>query len=371
MKKFSTIAAFLVAGLPLASANAHAAPADATIAQAQAVAAKSKCSFLPDAPDKHVVVSGDTLWGISSRFLQNPWCWPQVWGMNKEDIRNPHWIYPGQIVYFDRVNQRLRLANASGEGMVGGVATVKLSPRARVQGLGANAIRSIPASAIEPFLSQPMVVDVNTLERTPRIVAAPESRVNLGQNEKAYVRGDLDGGTSFQVFRPGTPLKDPESGNIIGYEAAFVGTVKLDREGDENGDVHTFTVVNSKEEMSVGDRLLPIPPTPILSYVPHPPYDEIKARIVSVYGGVSVAGQNQIVTINRGREHGIDLGTVLSLQRYGATVKDRTDGNRLIKLPNEQYGHVFIFRVFDTISYGLVMQVTDFVKVGDIAQSPQ
>ncbi|MBR7790966.1 LysM peptidoglycan-binding domain-containing protein [Undibacterium sp. FT147W] len=371
MKKFSTIAAILVGSLPFASSSAFAAPGEATIAQAQAVARSSKCAFLPDAPDKHVVVSGDTLWGISSKFLQNPWCWPQVWGMNKEEIRNPHWIYPGQIVYFDRANQRLRLGNVSGNGVVGGVPTVKLSPRSRVEGLGANAIPAIPASAIEPFLVHPMIVEVNTLERTPRIVAAPESKVNMGQGEKTYVRGDLDGGTSFQVFRPGVPLKDPDNGNIIGYEAAFVGTVKLAREPDDNNDVYTFNVVNSKLEMSVGDRLLPVTPTPILSYVPHPPEDEIRARVVSVYGGVSVAGQNQIITINRGKEHGLDLGTVLSLQRYGEVITDRTDGNRKIKLPDEQYGHVFIFRLFDNISYGLVMQVTDFVKVGDVARSPQ
>jgi len=371
MKKFSTIAAILVGSLPFAYSSAVAAPAEATIAQAQAVARGSKCDFLPDAPDKHVVVSGDTLWGISSKFLQNPWCWPQVWGMNKEEIRNPHWIYPGQIVYFDRPNQRLRLGNVSANGVVGGVPTVKLSPKSRVEGLGANAIPAIPASAIEPFLSHPMIVEANALENTPRIVAAPESKVNMGQGEKAYVRGDLDGGTSFQVFRPGVPLKDPDNGEIIGYEAAFVGTLKLAREPDANNDVYTFNVVNSKEEMSVGDRLLPVTPTPILSYVPHPPEEEVRARVVSVYGGVSVAGQNQIITINRGKEHGLDLGTVLSLQRYGGVIADRTDGNRKIKLPNEQYGHVFIFRLFDHISYGLVMQVTDFVKVGDVAKSPQ
>jgi nucleoid-associated protein YgaU len=371
MKKFSTIAALIAVGFSSVSLTAAAAPADATIAQAQAIAEKSQCAFRADAPDKHVVVRGDTLWGISAVFLQNPWCWPKVWGMNREDIRNPHWIYPGQIVYFDRANGRLRLANVAGDGTAsGGVPTVKLSPRSRVEGLGAEAIRSIPASAIEPFLAQPMVVDVNTLERTPRIVSATENRVNLGQNEKAYVRGELEGSTSFQVFRPGVPLKDPETGNIIGYEARFVGTVKLEREGDENNDVHTFSVVNTKEEMSVGDRLLPVPPTPIMSYVPHPPYDDVKARVVSIYGGVSVAGQNQIISINRGREHGLDLGTVLSLQRYGETVKDRTDNNRLIKLPDEKYGYVFIFRVFDTISYGLVMEVTDIVKVGDNVISP-
>jgi len=371
MKKFSTIAAILVAGIPFASLQVQAAPADATIAQAQAVAGKSQCAFLPDAPDKHEVVKGDTLWGISAQFLQNPWCWPQVWGMNKDDIRNPHWIYPGQIVYFDRVNQRLRLANASGNGVVGGVPTVKLSPRSRVEGLGVNAITSIPAAAIEPFLSQPVVVDQHTLDATPRIISGSEARVNIGKGEKLYVRGDLDGSTSFQVFRPGVALKDPDNDHVIGYEAGFVGTVKLEREAGDEGDVHTMVVVNSKEEMSVGDRLLPVPPTPILSYVPHPPSDDVRGRVVSIYGGVTVAGQNQIVVINRGSEHGIDMGTVLTLQRFGEVISDRTDNNRKVKLPDEKYGNIFIFRVFDNVSYGLVMQVRDVVKVGDVVQAPQ
>ena len=375
MKKFSTIAALLAAGLSFTQGVSFASPAEATIAQAQAIANNSKCTFLPDAPDKHLVVRGDTLWSISAQFLQNPWCWPQVWGMNKEDIRNPHWIYPGQIVYFDRVNQRLRLANVGGSGVgdgaAGGVPVVKWTPRSRVEGLGADAIPSIPSAIIDPFLSQPLVIERNALDRTPRIISASEGRVNIGQGEKAYVRGDLDGGTSFQVFRPGVALKDPDTGVVIGYEAAFVGTMKLDHEAGDDGDVHTFVVVKSKEEMSVGDRLSPQPPTPIINYVPHPPSQEIKSRVVSVYGGVNVAGQNQIVALNRGSESGLDVGTVLSLERHGETIRDKTDDNRLVKLPDELYGDVFIFRVFDTMSYGLIMQVKDIVKVGDVARSPQ
>ncbi|MFZ6848412.1 LysM peptidoglycan-binding domain-containing protein [Undibacterium sp. RuRC25W] len=374
MKKFSTIAAFFAAGLSFTHGVSFASPADASIAQAQAIANSSKCAFLPDAPDKHLVVRGDTLWGIAAQFLQNPWCWPEVWGMNKEDIHNPHWIYPGQIIYFDRVNQRLRLANVAGngngDGSAGGIPLVKWTPHSRVEGIGADAITSIPASIIEPFLSQPLVIERNALDRTPRIIAASEGRVNTGQGEKSYVRGDLNGGTSFQVFRPGVALKDPDTGLVIGYEAAFVGTMKLEREAGEEGDVHTFIVVKSKEEMSIGDRLIPLPPTPIINYVPHPPSKDIRARIVSIYGGVNAAGQNQIVAINRGRDNGVDLGTVLSLERHGATIRDLTDEKRLVKLPDELYGNVFIFRVFDTISYGLIMQVRDIVKVGDVARSP-
>ncbi|MDE2427628.1 MAG: LysM peptidoglycan-binding domain-containing protein [Burkholderiales bacterium] len=365
MKKFSTIASILVAALPLVTGTVFAAGKQATTAQAQAIANQSKCDFLPDAPDKHVVVSGDTLWGISAQFLANPWCWPNVWGMNKEDIRNPHWIYPGQIVYLDRANGRLRLAN------VGGIPTVKWSPRSRVEGLGANAIPAIPAAMIEPFLSQPLIVENKELAGTPRIVATPEGRVHLGQGEKAYVRGELEGSTSFQVFRPGKPLLDPDTKAVLGYEAVFLGTVKLDKEGNDDNDVHTFIVVNSKEEMSVGDRLMPVPPTPILNYVPHAPYEEVDARVVAIYEGISVAGQNQIVSINRGKENGLDLGTVLDLYSYGKVITDKTDNDRKVKLPDEEIGRLFIFRVFDNISYGLIMQVKDIVKVGDAAKSPQ
>jgi len=224
---------------------------------------------------------------------------------------------------------------------------------------------------IDPFLSQPIVVDQHTLDATPRIVAAPETRVSIGKGERLYVRGDLDGGTSFQVFRPGVALKDPDNDHVLGYEAGFVGTVKLEREAGDDGDVHTMVAISSKEEMSVGDRLLPVPPTPILSYVPHPPADDVKGRVVSIYGGVTVAGQNQIVVINRGSDHGIDMGTVLTLQNFGGTIIDRTDNNRKVKLPDEKYGNIFIFRVFDNVSYGLVMQVTDVVKVGDVVRTPQ
>ena len=365
MKKFSTIASIFAVSLPLLSSPAFAGGGQATTEQAQAVASKTKCDFLPEAPDKHVVVRGDTLWGISSLFLKNPWCWPVVWGMNKEEIRNPHWIYPGQIVYFDRVNGRLRLGNP------GGVPTVKWTPKSRVEGLGENAIPAIPASVIEPFLSQPLILEDNDLAVAPRIIATKEGRVNLGVNEKAYVRGELDGGTSFQVFRPGKPLYDPITKAVIAYEAVYLGTVKLEREGDDITDVHTFNVVKAKEEMAVGDRLMPIPPSPILNYVPHPPAEDVDARIVSVYGGVTVAGQNQIVAINRGKDEGLNLGTVLELYNYGPVIQDKTDANKRVKLPDEPIGHLFIFRVFNNISYGLIMQVTDVVKIGDAARTPR
>jgi hypothetical protein len=366
MKKFST-AAHSLAALALAAAFL---PATALADPSTGV---PNCEFLPNAPDQHTVVRGDTLWDISGKFLKHPWCWPHVWGMNKEDIKNPHWIYPGQIVYFDRVAGRLRLGKPTGEQGTdtSGIPNVHMSPQARVQGIGKEAIPAIPANAIEPFLSQPLIVEEDEMKDTPRIMATQEQHVYLGKNDRAYVRGDLKGGTSFQVFRPAKPLTDPETGKVLAYESAYLGTVKLERAAKADDEAHSFIVVSSKEEMGEGDRLMPVPPTPILNYMPHAPSQPISARIISIYGGVSQAGQNQVIAINRGKEEGLDVGTVLQLYRAGRVVQDRTDGKKPVKLPEEQYGTLFVFRLFDHVSYGLVMQVTDAVQVGDAAKTPE
>ncbi|MES2019287.1 MAG: LysM peptidoglycan-binding domain-containing protein [Pseudomonadota bacterium] len=364
MKNFSTVSARIAVAALFSGLLALPAQA-ATV-----------CEFRANAPDQHKVVKGDTLWDISGKFLEHPWCWPQVWGMNKEEIKNPHWIYPGQIVYFDRVHGRLSLSQpGSGDGANG---TVRLQPQIRTEGLGRDAIASIPSSVIEPFLSQPLIVEENELKGAPRIVAAREGRVFLAKDEKVYVRGALNGGSSFQVFRPGTPLRDPDSGKVIAYEAVYLGTVKLNAEAKAGSDVHTFIVADSKQEMAVGDLLMPAPPTIIRSYVPHPPDQPVSARVVGIYSGVSYAGQNQVVSVNRGSLDGLDIGAVLQLYTHGKTVNDRTAssgmlgmGGAMIKLPDEQSGTLFIFRTFKHISYGLIMQSTEPVEVGGVARSPE
>lgn len=367
MKKFSTAGYIQLFVLSAAAVSFNVAAAAETTTPSNIKA--TRCAFKANAPDKHKVVRGDTLWDISGKFLDHPWCWPQVWGLNRDQIRDPHWIYPGQIVYFDRVAGRLRLGSPT--GAQDGIAEVKLSPQVRTEGMGRDAIPAIPSSAIEPFLSQPLIVSENDLQASPRIVAVQEGRVFLGKGDKAYVRGELNGNTSFQVFRPAQPLRDPQTKEILGYEAAYLGTITLDRAAKEENEAHRFIVASSKEEMGIGDRLIPVPPTPILSYVPHPPATPVDARVVSVYGGVTQAGQNNVITINRGKNDGIDMGTVLDLYRYGGIIADRTDGKKPVKLPDEQYGTLFVFRVFDKLSYALVMQVRDAVQVGDVAKSPE
>ncbi|MTV38201.1 LysM peptidoglycan-binding domain-containing protein [Duganella radicis] len=365
MKNFSTVGTRLAFTTLLAAASA-------------ASAAPLTCEFRPDAPDSHTVVKGDTLWDISGTFLQKPWCWPTVWGMNREEIANPHWIYPGQIIWFDRAAGRLRLGNRiEADGGVAAVPGDRLQPRIRTEGLGKDAVPSIPPGVIEPFLTQPLIIEDDELKSAPRIMATQEGRVFLGKGDKAYVRGDLKGNSAFQVFRPGTPLKDPVTRQVIGYEAFYLGTLKLQTEAKPGADVHTFTVSTANQEMGKGDQLRAVPPTPLQNYAPHPPGQPVVARVVAVYGGVTHAGQNQIVSINRGKLDGLDIGAVLQLYHAGRTVSDSTaktgwfGREQQVRLPDEEVGSLFIFRTFKHISYGLIMQVTAPVEVGDVAKSPE
>jgi nucleoid-associated protein YgaU len=371
MKNFSTGAA---RSLAVRSAAAIVLAGLAVI-PAQAI----ECRFRPNAPDQHVVVKGDTLWDISGTFLEHPWCWPQVWGMNRDEIRNPHWIYPGQIVYFDRRSGRLTLNRPGSDADAGQSPMVRLSPQVRTDALGPEgAVPAIPSSVIEPFLTQPLVVESDTLAKTPRIAAVPEDRVYLGEGDRIYVRGDLAGNTNFQVFRPGNALVDPDTGKTMAYEATFVGTARLVTEAKPGVDVHSFVVSRSVQEIGIGDRLLPAPPAQPRNYVPHVPQQPVAARVMSIASETNFAAQHAVVTVNRGALDGLDVGSVLQLYHLGQTVKDPEGrkgflglGAAKLHLPDEQYGELFIFRVFGHVSYGLVMQIKEPVQVGDVAKSPE
>ncbi|MGE5339724.1 MAG: LysM peptidoglycan-binding domain-containing protein [Gemmatimonadota bacterium] len=321
-------------------------------------------ALAPSAPDTYTVKSGDTLWGISTIFLTSPWRWPELWGMNKEQIRNPHLIYPGQQLRLVKADGRARLELAGEAGAPGDV--VRLTPRVRDLGAEKKAITSIPAKAIEPFLSRPLVVTADELSKYPRIVATQEGRVFLGRGDTAYARGVTDDKVrDYHVFRPARPLFDPDDASHktpIAYEAFYLGVASVTK----GGEVTTLRIEESKQEIGVGDRLVPITAQPLIAYVPHPPERPISGRIISVYGGVNQAGTQSIVALNRGARDGLEVGHVLALLDTGATVRDRTvDGRQFIKLPDERIGEMFVFRVAETISYGLIMRVTKPVKVGD------
>jgi len=315
-----------------------------------------------DTPDHHVVVSGDTLWGIASRFLKDPWRWPEIWGLNREQVKNPHKIYPGDIVILEKTlyGSRLRLAEDQG-----GIKTVKLSPKIHTEQASTAAIPSIPATAIEPFLSQPLIVEKEGLTDAPYILGSSENRVILSTGNTVYVSGlTEDKGTAWQIFRPGKALKDPDNdAQILGYEAIYLGNAKV----NVFADVSTVTITRAAEEILKGDRLVPSPDIIFNNYVPHAPEFSINGRIISVYGGVTEIGKGAIVTLNKGEIDGLEMGHVLAIYRKSQA---KSLEGQMVQLPDERTGLVFVFRVFDKIAYALVVQSTHSIKILDAVKTP-
>ena len=393
-----TVLAGGLAALPAWAQNFPITPAQRSTAQQVARAGVPLSELAPNAPQEYTVKRGDTLWGISGMFLRSPWRWPELWGMNLEQIRNPHRIYPGQHLVLEKLDgMALLRLRADGSGTPGGppTDTVRVSPRIRYQPLADAALPTLQANVIEPFLAQALIVDELTLQRAPRIVGTQDGRVLLTRGDRAYVRGatgapftekDPDKSEEFRVFRNAKPLRDPVTKAILGYEAGFLGKASLMRSETvrdvqtASGSVQstvipaTIDIVSAKEEMRVGDRLVPEPPRELVSYVPRAPDRPVDASIVSVYGdAVSIVGQNQVVVISRGAQDGIEAGHVLAIFKSGPFILDRSQpGEReTIKLPDERAGLLMVFRAFDRLSYALVLEITDTVQVGDRVANPR
>ncbi len=421
----NALALGLLALLPSAMALAQQASRYPVTAEQRSAATQVAQAGVPlseltaNAPDEYTVRAGDTLWDISKQFLRSPWRWPALWGMNLAEIRNPHLIFPGQRLYLDRSGGLARLRMAGGLNGAPGV-TVRVSPRNRSELLGVGPLPTLQAHLIEPFLSEPLVVEDDSFERAPRIVATnTDRRVLLATGDRAYVRGPVDAPVllapglpkDFRVFRNAKPLKDPVSGEILGYEGQYVGRAELVRgeseaeepiraaptpppaqpmpaAGMQDASSHvketsapvvlpvpaTFTILSNKEEMRTGDRLLPEPPRDFRNYAPRAPDLPIEASVVSVYGSaVRYAAQNQVVVINKGLRDGIENGHVLSLLSTGPRVLDKTlkERGELIQLPDERNGVALVFRPFERVSYALVMEISDPVQVGDKLVNPR
>lgn len=364
------------------------------------------------APDRYVVVKGDTLWDISGKFLNEPWRWPEIWQLNKEEIKNPHWIYPGDVVVLDRVNGKARLKLIKSEKYNGGDVVV-LSPTVRIQPHPeGSAIPAISPADIGPFLSQPLVIEKDGLDNAPEIVASEENRVIIGAGNRAYVAGLKQGDPRlWQVFRPGKALVDPDTQEVLGYEAVYLGEARV----KSFGETSTIEIGRAVAEINRGDRLVKLKETDLANFVPHAPDKPVRGRIISVYSGVAEAGPESIVTLNRGAKDGLAPGTVLAIHRYGEMVRvskpekvenkplrsmdqteclrkdakvsfnefyDRSkvwgpcpkesvnDTGGFVKLPEERYGLLLVFRTFDRVSYALVMQATSAVHQGDVVANP-
>ena len=367
----------LGAGTALAQTfpNLPITPGQRATAQQVAQAGVPLSELSPNAPDSYTVKRGDTLWGISGLFLKTPWRWPELWGMNMEQIRNPHLIFPGQILVLEKSGDRARLRVGQPVGPDG---TVRVSPRVRGESIDNGAIASIPLHLIEPFLNEAVIFENNELERAPRIVATQEGRVLLGKGDTAYVRGELSNLREWRVFRSAKPLTDPTTREVLGYEAAYVGTAEYVRPGDTRnvgGTTEiipaTFTITGIRQEANVGDRLAPVPARDFSNYMPHAPSGQMAGQIASLYGEALSAGQNQIVTLNKGARDGMERGHVLALWRDGSRTLDKTQERPVaIKLPDERHGLLFVFRVFDRMSYALILSSQEPVRIGDRFTQP-
>lgn len=380
---------------PAFAQNFPITPTQRSTAEQVAQAGVPISELAPNAPDNYTVKRGDTLWAISGIFLRSPWKWPELWGMNMQQVRNPHLIYPGQQLYLEKLDGRaiLRMRQNAGSGIP--TDTVRVSPRTRVESLGDGALPTLQSHLIEPFLAEPLIVEEGVLERAPRIVATTDVRVLLTRGDRAYVRGSA--GTpvteaatgrndDYRVFRNARALRDPVSNAVLGYEAHYLGKATVVR-GETTQAVlasdgksvdtpvpATIDIVSAREEMRVGDRLLPEPERQLVSYSPRAPDKQVEGSIVSVYGdAVAFVGQNQVVVINKGTADGLENGHVLAILKDGAQIVDRTPsgGRDRIKLPSERNGLLMIFRPFERLSYALVLEITDGVKVGDKVVNPR
>lgn len=395
LRKSITALVFALSGLASSAALAQVPPIPQT-----------PLAFKTDAPDRYVVVRGDTLWGISERFTDSPWRWPEIWNFNREQIRNPHWIYPGDVIVLDRVSGTLSIAGAPGTpgdagapaapgdagtpgapgdaaggaagrpglGVGSAVGTVKLSPRVRAESTARDAIPSIPPSAIEPFLSRPLVIEPDGLDNAPTIIATEDNRVIIEAGNQAYVRGMGDSKEeNWFIYRRGKALVDPDTNVTLGYEAIYLGTARVTRAGDPA----TVRLTTVTQEVARGDKLLPVGVPEVPKYAPHAPAVFMQGRVIGIYGGlgkVGEAGPQQIITLNRGRTDGVEVGHVFALYRPGPLIADAsaaTGGKpKTFKLPDERYGLAFVFRIYDRVSYALVMRISKPVNPLDVVQTP-
>jgi hypothetical protein len=330
----------------------------------------------PDHPERYLVKTGDTLWDIGAMFLTDAWLWPEIWYINPE-IENPHLIYPGDTIFLSFVDGEPRLSVERGEPG----RTDKLSPQTRREGDRyqkvdprvrstplASPIPAIPLDAIASLLTTGRIVEQDTLENAPHILAGTADRLIFGPGDDFYARGNWTTDTSvYGIFRPGQIYRDPETREVLGFEAREVGSAAVKTRAD---DVYTMSLTAVKQDVRIGDRLLPTEERRVESiFFPAAPEDTVEGVIMTVLGGVTQVGRNDVVALNRGLENGLDVGHVLAIYKKGNVVRDRVN-RELVQLPSERAGLLMVFRSFDKMSYGLVLRTEEPLRVGDVVRNP-
>jgi hypothetical protein len=369
----------------------------------------AQVELAPDAPQTYVVQPGDTLWSVAGRFLREPWRWPEVWQANP-GVSNPNRIYPGDVLELDYQGGSPRIRSSRGDG---GMRTVKLSPRVRVTELD-RAIPTIPVNAVAPFLSRPVVTEAREIDDAPYVVGFPDGRLLAGAGGNIFVRSILSAESDrYEVLRPGQALRDPDTNRLLGFEATYIGSARIERLGDPA----TLTMTRTQQQVAIGDRVRPATDDqPIRSFFPQPAPAGLQGKIVSVLNGVSQIGQYDVVVLSRGSRQGVEVGHVFEVYRGGDIRRDpvrnkRTDWNwrnespldtsfwygdweldgwdrdkpapnvplhrRAVRkndtyiVPDSRSGVVMVFRIFPEVSFALVMSATQAMHVGEIVAPPR
>jgi hypothetical protein len=323
----------------------------------------------PDYPERYVVQKGDTLWGIAERFLKDPWLWPQVWHINPE-IRNPHLIYPGEVIALHFVGGKpyLTLEGAGGVAPKG-IKTVKLEPHARIQPLD-KAIDAIPRSVLAPFLYRPGIVTQEELDKAPYIVSSRDGHLVSGSGNTVYAtRMSDDKLAVYNVVKTGEEYRDPKTDEFLGYQAVKVADATVTRWGDPT----TLVLSNSRAEVLDGYYMLPTEKSTLeFSFFPYPPRKQINGDIISAFNALSQIGQYTVVAIDRGAREGLKPGHILAVYQRGEKVRDPRGAysTSMIQLPSERAGLVMVFRVYEKVSYALIMEATRPIHINDEVRTP-
>ena len=337
---------------------------------ASTVAAEADRTIREDAPESYVVREGDTLWDISRIFLEEPWRWTELWRVNPE-IEDPHLIYPGDTIRLRWVDGEPRLELARGRGARGlrltPTETVRVEPRVRATPL-LSSIPTIDLEAIGPFLSANRVVSPAALEAAPYVVQGEGGRILVGANDQLYARGLVaDVGDAFAVLRSAGAFVHPDTGEVLGTEAEELGTAQVVA---SDGDVATMLVTASRADIRVGDRVVPTEERAVNStFFPSAPDQPVDGHMLAVLDGVSQIGQYSIVAVDLGEREGIEVGHVLSVLKAGPLVRDRI-AKDVVRMPSTPAGLLMVFRVFERVSYGIVLQTTRPLEVLDEVTIP-
>lgn len=310
-----------------------------------------------DAPDEYVVQVGDTLWDIAATFLKDPWYWPEIWYINPQ-VENPHLIYPGDVLALVYIDGAPRVT-------VGQAGSYRLSPEARVTPLS-EAVTSVSYDSVSAFLSRGVVIESNEVDRLPYLLATKGDHMIASAGNTIYVRGtSAQPGERFNLVKIGEKLVDPETNDVIGYQGIEIGEGTIRKSGDPA----SMALTSSKQEAKQGDRLIPTSVEIPLNFFPKAPSSNIDGQIIAVVGGVTQIGQYHVVVMNRGSNHGLGVGDVLTVWQRGSVVRDRVEGGN-VRLPDEEAGTVMVFKTYDRIAYGLVMEATQAIHTKDFVRNP-